>query len=126
MMGGGAMMGASADTAAAPHAEARAAKAPGCPDASQPLVDAGRGIFTGAGNCYLCHGSDAHGTAVAPNLTDTTWLDVDGSYSAIAGLVRSGVPRPTQYPAPMPPMAGAQLDQTQVCAAAAYVYSLPR
>ncbi len=61
---------------------------------------------------------------VPPNLTDTTWLNIDGSYAGIAGLVRSGVPQPKHFPTPMPPGGGAQLDQGQLCAVAAYVYSL--
>lgn len=122
MMGG--MMGGRADTAAAPRTRAVNARATGCPEISQTLVDAGRKIFTGVGNCHACHGSNAQGTALAPNLTDSTWLNTDGSYAAIVTLVRSGVPQPKQFPAPMPPMGGAQLDSAQVCAAAAYVYSL--
>lgn len=123
-MKAGRMMAASADTAAAPRATARVASALECPPVSQELADRGRKIFTGTGNCYACHGSDAHGTAVAPNLTDATWLNIDGSYAGIAGLVRSGVPQPKHFPTPMPPGGGAQLDQGQLCAVAAYVYSL--
>jgi mono/diheme cytochrome c family protein len=122
MMGG--MMSGPADTAAAPAAKAREASAPGCPDVSRPLVDEGRSIFTGAGNCYACHGSDAKGTAVAPSLTDGQWLDVDGSYAAIVGLVRAGVAHPKRFPAPMPAEGGARLTTEQVCAVAAYVQGL--
>lgn len=123
MMGRG-MMGGSADTAAAPTASADTTKAPACPDISKALVDEGHKVFTGAGSCFACHGSDAHGTPLAPNLTDDTWLDIDGSYAAIAALVRSGVPHPKQHPAPMPPMGGAHLTSKQVCAVAAYVHGL--
>jgi len=124
MMGSGRMMGGAADTGAAPRARGVAASAMGCPDISQELVDTGRGILSGDGNCYSCHGSDARGTALAPDLTDSMWLDIDGSYSAIAGLVQRGVPDPKVFPSPMPAMGGAQLDSVQVCAVAAYVYSL--
>lgn len=120
----GGMMSGPADTAAAPTAQATQGSAPGCPDVSQALVDAGRGIFTGTGNCYACHGSDAKGTAVAPNLTDGQWLDIDGSYAAITDLVRAGVPHPKRFPAPMPAKGGAQLSAEQACAVASYVYSL--
>ena len=47
-----------------------------------------------AGNCQMAHGAIAKGTALAPDLTDSTWLNSDGSYRAIARLVHSGVPRP--------------------------------
>lgn len=122
MMGG--MMRGAADTAAAPHAEAAAATAPGCPAISQPLVETGRRLFTGGGNCYACHGSNAKGGPTAPDLTDGTWLNIDGSYAATAQLVRQGVPQPKRFPVPMPPRGGAALDSLQVCAVAAYVYSL--
>lgn len=129
MAGGGGMRGgmmgnAPRDTAAAPTAQVATADAPGCPTTSQPLVDQGRTIFTGPGNCYACHGSDAKGTAAAPDLTDSSWLNIDGSYGAIAQLVRTGVAHPKQFSGVMPPKGGASLDSAQVCAVAAYVYSL--
>jgi mono/diheme cytochrome c family protein len=122
------MMGsAPADTAAAPHPTAAPTPATGtCPATGQALVDQGRRIFDGAGNCFACHGPTATGTQVAPNLTDEGWLNIDGSYGAIIALIRSGVPHPKQYPAPMPPLGGAQLSNDQLCAIAAYVYSLQR
>lgn len=126
MMGGmmGRMMGGQADTSAAPTAEATPATAPGCPEISPALVEDGRKIFSGPGTCFACHGANAKGSVVAPNLTDSTWLNIDGSYAAIAELVRSGVPHPKKFPAPMPPMGGAQLSTQQICAVAAYVHGL--
>ncbi len=117
------MMGAAApDTSAALTARAVSASvAAGCPPVSQSLVDQGRTVFSGAGTCYACHGASAKGTALAPNLTDSAWLNIDGSYAAIAGLVTSGVARPKQHSAPMP---AATVSGSQVCAVAAYVYSL--
>jgi mono/diheme cytochrome c family protein len=123
MMGGRAQ----ADTSATPRTSATAAAGVGaCPATGQALVDGGRLIFGGAGNCFACHGSSATGTPLAPDLTDAQWLNIDGSYASIIPLVRNGVPHPKQYPAPMPPMGGAQLSNEQVCAVAAYVYSLHR
>ena len=95
-----------------------------CPPIDKKLVAAGRALFVGPGNCQMCHGANAKGTPLAPDLTDATWLNVDGSYAAIAGLVRTGVAKPKKFPAPMPPMGGASLAPAQVCALAAYVYSL--
>jgi mono/diheme cytochrome c family protein len=103
---------------------AQAAPTADCPPVSQKIVDAGRAIFSGAGNCFACHGAKAKGTPLAPDLTDKQWLDIDGSYASIVGLVRSGVPKPKQYAAPMPAMGGASLSSSQLCAVAAYVYSL--
>ena len=131
MMGGASggmpmMAGAArADTSAAPNPKAtQAGPSADCPPVSQELVDGGRTVFSGAGNCYACHGANAKGTAMAPDLTDATWLNIDGSYASIIWLVRSGVARPRQHPAPMPALGGAALNRRQLCAVAAYVYSL--
>ena len=78
----------------------------------------------GGGTCSACHGQDAKGTAVAPDLTDSQWLNGDGSYQFIVNTITNGVPQPKQHPAPMPPMGGAQLSQDQIKAVAAYEYSL--
>lgn len=120
------MMGAaSADTGAAPKPRAsRAAAAANCPPVDQRLVDQGRAVFSSTGNCFACHGAKATGTALAPNLTDTQWLNITGSYASIATLVRTGVPKPKQYAAPMPPQGGTALTGTQVCAVSAYVYTI--
>ena len=67
---------------------------------------------------------DGVGGPLAPPLNDTTWLNVDGSYDAIVGLIKSGVPQPKQFPAAMPAMGGAQLTEDQIKALAAYVYSI--
>jgi cbb3-type cytochrome c oxidase subunit III len=74
--------------------------------------------------CAACHGPDAKGTQLAPNLTDAEWINVDGTYDAIINLVKTGVPTPKNAPAPMPPMGGASLDDAGVRAVAAYVWSL--
>lgn len=89
----------------------------------------GQSIFQGrvaGGTCFTCHGQDAKGTQLAPNLTDGQWLNSDGSFEAIVGTVTTGVAKPKQYPAAMPPMGGAQLSPDQIRAVAAYVHSLSR
>ncbi len=85
---------------------------------------AGKGIFTGKGLCAACHGTEGKGTALAPDLTDAKWLNVDGSLDAIAKLVKEGVPNPKEHPAPMPAMGGAQLTDAEIQAVARYVKSL--
>lgn len=117
MMGGG-------SPEDAPEAVAAAASAPDCPDVRQELVDRGRGVWTGPGNCVSCHGGDATGSQLGPDLTDGEWLNVEGTYGSIAEVVRTGVSQPRQFAAPMPPMGGGSLSGDQVCAVAAYVYSL--
>jgi mono/diheme cytochrome c family protein len=78
----------------------------------------------GGGTCYVCHGQDAKGSAVGPNLTDGEWINTDGSLEGIVKTIKSGVPTPKKAPAPMPPMGGATLTDEQVQAVAAYEYSL--
>ena len=93
--------------------------------ATSQLVALGDSIFHGraaGGICFTCHGPDAKGTALAPDLTDATWINIDGSRAAIANIVRTGVLQPKQHPGPMPPFAGFTDQQLQ--AVAAYVYSL--
>jgi mono/diheme cytochrome c family protein len=90
------------------------------------LIALGDSIFKGqaaGGICFTCHGPDAKGTTLAPDLTDTTWLNGDGSRAFIASTVRQGIATPKQYPAPMPPF-GQMLNDQQVNAVSAYVYSL--
>ncbi len=94
---------------------------------SPQQIALGDSIFHGqvaGGTCTACHGQDAKGTAVAPDLTDQQWLNGDGSYDFVVSTVTTGVPKPKQHPAPMPPKGGAQLTDDQVKAVAAYVYSL--
>jgi mono/diheme cytochrome c family protein len=121
---------APADTATAAVAAAAPAQGAGptigeVPQgATMAMVQAGEKIFHGPGNCYTCHGADAKGTALAPNLTDTVWLNIDGSYQAIINTDKNGIPNPKQHPAPMPPMGGAQLTDQQIHEVAAYVYAI--
>lgn len=92
---------------------------------TQQQVNEGRQVFHGVGGCIACHGPDAKGTALAPDLTDNEWLHVSGrNYDEIRNLIKTGVPQPVSHPAPMPPMGGAQLTDEQVNAVAAYVVSL--
>jgi cbb3-type cytochrome c oxidase subunit III len=87
-------------------------------------VTAGQQIFSAVGNCYTCHGPDAKGTALAPNLTDGEWLNIDGTFASIQQNVKTGVPQPKQFPAGMPAMGGASLSDDQIRQVSAYVWSL--
>ena len=116
----------SQDTTKKKAAAKPAAGGAGGPQSPQ-LVALGDSIFHGqvaGGTCTACHGQDAKGTAVAPDLTDNKWINGDGSYDFIVQTVTTGVPKPKEHPAPMPPKGGAQLTDDQVKAVAAYVYSL--
>ncbi len=87
------------------------------------MINEGNQIFHGPGNCYTCHGMDAKGTSLAPDLTATTHIWVS-DYPSYVKLVTNGVPQPKQHPAPMPAKGGAQLTDDQVKAVAAYEWSL--
>jgi cbb3-type cytochrome c oxidase subunit III len=93
--------------------------------ATAAMVAAGETAFKG-GICISCHGPDAKGTALAPNLTDDQWLNIDGSYDAIKKTIKTGVAKPKDptHPTPMPPMGGAQLTDEQINDIGAYIYSL--
>jgi mono/diheme cytochrome c family protein len=115
------------DTAKAASAPAKPAAGGTAGGPTPKQIAQGDSIFHGlvaGGTCTACHGQDAKGTAVAPDLTDQQWLNGDGSYGFIVKTVTTGVPKPKQHPAPMPPKGGAQLTDDQVKAVAAYVYSL--
>ncbi|MBW3553457.1 MAG: cytochrome c [Gemmatimonadetes bacterium] len=95
------------------------------PGATQEQFDEGRQLFSGQAGCQACHGPDATGTQLAPDLTDAEWLHVSGpDIAEIGRVISAGVPQPAEYPAPMPPMGGASLNEQQVQALAAYVASL--
>jgi glucose/arabinose dehydrogenase/mono/diheme cytochrome c family protein len=95
--------------------------------ATREMVALGDRIYhgqVGAATCTGCHGANATGTTLGPNLTDTQWLWGDGSYAAIAKTIAAGVPQPKQYRSPMPPKGGAELSSDQVSAVAAYIWGL--
>lgn len=92
---------------------------------TEAMVAEGKTIFEGMGGCAACHGASGEGTALAPNLTDTEWLNIPAkSYEDIVGVVTNGVPQPQQFPSPMLPRGGTQITDDQVRAVAAYVYTL--
>lgn len=84
----------------------------------------GRRIFVTKGNCFTCHGANARGTPLAPDLTDAEVLHVDTGVASIVGVIKQGVAKPVKYPAPMPPMGGASLSDAEIAAVAAWVHSL--
>jgi cbb3-type cytochrome c oxidase subunit III len=89
-------------------------------------VAAGEKLFNGTqmGACWACHGKGGKGTSTAPNLTDQTWLDADGTLESIKQTITTGVPKPKKHPGAMPPMGGAKLSPDEIDALAQYVYSL--
>ena len=92
------------------------------------LVALGEKVFKGkAGGavCTTCHGANAKGMkGLGPDLTDGTWLHGNGSVAFLKSIIRSGVPKPKEASAPMPPFGGTPLKAEHLEAVAAYVYSL--
>lgn len=92
---------------------------------TQQDFEEGRRLFTGQGGCHACHGPQATGTQLGPNLTDDQWLNVaEPTMDEVMRVIREGVPQPVEYPAGMPPMGGARLTDAQIHALAAYVIAL--
>jgi mono/diheme cytochrome c family protein len=107
--------------AAAAHAQGK------LPDGvTQEMVDKGKAIFAGAGNCYACHGQNAQGMlGPTTNLTDATWIHSDGTYPKIVEYVKVGVTKEqSKSGIPMPPRGGSKISDEEVSMVAAYVYSL--
>jgi cbb3-type cytochrome c oxidase subunit III len=78
----------------------------------------------GGATCTGCHGSNAKGTPLGPDLTSGRWLWGDGSLAAITHTIEEGVAEPKEYRSPMPPMGGPQLSKQDLDAVAAYVWAL--
>lgn len=123
--GEGGETGGEAPPADAPAAQPAPAARTDLPEGvTEAMIAEGREIFSGQGICMACHGPDATGTDLAPDLTDDTWLNTDGSYEGIVEIVTNGVPEPREHPGLMQPRAGTAITDEQVRAVAAYVWSL--
>jgi mono/diheme cytochrome c family protein len=78
----------------------------------------------GSGICATCHGRNGVGIpGAAPSLSDSEWINGDGSIGFIKGMIFQGVPHPLRHPLPMPGF-GHTLTDRQWQAVAAYVYAL--
>ena len=96
------------------------------PTVTSAMVAQGKKLFLGEGLCLACHGADGKG-AVGPNLTDQAWLHGQGDYSEIVARILSGTgPADSKTGQIMPPKGGSALNDSQVRAVAAYVWSLSR
>ena len=88
------------------------------------MVSAGEQIFGGAGICFTCHLPGGVGGPLAPNLTDSEWINTDGTFDGIVQTVTTGVAEPQQHPGIMLPKGGTAISDEDVRAVAAYVWSL--
>ncbi len=125
---GGRAAGGDTASAAAPADAGAAGPTSAVPaEPTAQMIARGDSIFHGRaanGICFTCHGQNGEGTALGPKLGDDQWLNTDGSMQGIVDVVSNGVAQPKQFPAPMPPMGGADLSREDVIAVAGYVYSV--
>jgi len=92
------------------------------PGVTQDMIDKGQASFGTV--CVGCHGPGGVGSAAAPKLADSQWINIHGSYDEIVATIMAGVPQPKQHPGMMPPRGGGQFTDEQVRELAAYVYAL--
>lgn len=104
------------------------AASPGLPAGfSAQQVALGKAIYLGeakGGTCAGCHGSDGHGSAAGAALTGPAFLWSDGSVEGIARVIAAGVAQPKVASGAMPARGGAAIDDQDVRAVAAYVWTL--
>ena len=82
-------------------------------------------LFKGPGVCFACHGPEGKGATTGPDLTDTLWIHGTGTFSEIVQQIVKGVPQNrSKSGLLMPPGGGGQLNDEEVKAVAAYVWSL--
>jgi mono/diheme cytochrome c family protein len=84
-----------------------------------------------SGGCQRCHGVKGVGAQNGPSLVAGAWLHSTGKYEEIVTTITNGVPRTALKDQtrrfPMNPRGGPMnLDDDQVKAVAAYVYSISR
>lgn len=118
--------GSESQPATESQASSEPAPAPMAPASDETLIAEGKALYGGKAICFSCHGQEAEGTQLAPNLTDDTWLNIEGEVTKdkIIALIKAGVAQPKEHPAPMPPGGGASLNEDELNAVATYVLSL--
>lgn len=85
----------------------------------------GDALFHGPANCAGCHGDGGRGTERGPNITGALWLHGPGTYESIVEWVKHGVPAWRTYTGEaMPPGGGSPMNEGDVRAVAAYVWSI--
>src|SRR2546422_70349 len=106
------------------HPDAAALAAAGITPAMIALGDSVYHGQVGGGTCVGCHGPDAKGSPLGPDLTGRRWLWGDGSFNSIELTIAQGGPTPKEHAAATPPAGGAQRTRVQVRALTAHVYAL--
>ena len=99
-------------------------------DVTDAAIAKGDSIYH-SGGCQRCHGQKGVGGANGPSLVSGAWQQHAGSYDQIVATITNGVSRDKVKDAsrrfPMGPRGGPMnLDDAQVRAVAAYVWSISR
>jgi mono/diheme cytochrome c family protein len=122
----GACATASSRAAARPRTAVQAA--PDSADITPEKIAEGSRLFH-TGRCVTCHAPNATGGLGGPNLADNDWLQINGNFAGIIGIITNGVALPDireeSFQRPMPPRGGPQnLTDEQIRLVAAYIWSL--
>ena len=93
---------------------------------TEAMVEEGRTLFASDALCFTCHATGEGVPNLGPNLTDDTWLNIEDptSYDQFVELINTGVPMPKEHMIPMVPRAGSPINDEQVRAVAAFVWTL--
>ena len=110
-------------------APAQASRAPAVPaGVTAATIAEGKTLYeTQANRCQGCHGPDAKGGTRGPSLSDSVWVQMDGSYPEIVRIITEGVPQTKikgQYQIAMRPKGGSMMTEAQINSVAAYIWSL--
>jgi len=117
------LVAAAAPLEAPPVTVQLAAALPTPPGSTAAQVAAGERVYH-AQACVGCHGMDAKGSGVGPDLTSGTWAWSDGGLAGLKATIAHGVANPKKYPNAMPPMGGGVLSDADLDALAAYVWAV--
>ncbi len=82
------------------------------------MIEAGRKIFHGPGNCYACHGDKLQGGPIAPALTGKAWRHISGTFDAIVDRIDNGLAGTLMVPHP------GGVSESQVFLVATYIYTV--
>jgi len=98
--------------------------------AADPLAIERGAVIYRQGTCPVCHHWEGQGNRRGPDLTDDEWLHGDGSLTAVRQAIESGfrhgAGRRFRGKYEMWPFGGMELDEPDVDALTAYVWSLHR
>jgi len=82
------------------------------------MIDAGRKVFHGKGNCYACHGDKLQGGPIAPALTGKAWRHISGTFDGIVDRIDNGLSGTLMVPHP------GGITESQTFLVATYIYAV--